>query len=192
MVLGEPQPEVVFHRVAVARVVAARGAHDVAPVRGARIRDRVEARQHRPDVARRARRARPQLAARWIDLPHATADHGHIRPRLEERELALEPVRRRDVVGVLHGDHRRRRVLEARVEAARDADVVRHAQHADARVTRRGGVGERGALVARAVVDDDQLEVLDGLAEDRADRLLERCGAVVRADEHGDARRHAV
>src|SRR5262249_57950830 len=85
---------------------------------------------------------------------------------------------------VLDGRDRRARRPQALVQAPRDPHVLQP-QVAET------GIGvaldELGGLVRGAVVDDDQLEVLDGLGEHRLDRLPQRPGVVPAADQDADA-----
>ena len=96
--------------------------------------------------------------------------------------LPLESVGARTVVGVHEREHRALRHLDGCVSGRAVARVLLvDVAHALAVASR-----DRGAAVARAVVDDDQFERAIGLREDAFDRLPEVGGAVVDADEDAD------
>ena len=126
-----------------------------------------------------------------LDVEHAGADEAELHIRLQQREAAVEPVREGDVVGVHAGDVATSRFLEPAVQRPRQAKLLLVAQHAQPRVV--DAVEERGRVVGREVVDDEQLEVGDALAKDAVERSAEEALAVVDGDQHGDQwRRHGV
>ncbi len=107
----------------------------------------------------------------------------HVRQAGEE----LRPPR---VVGVEIGDQLAARDLEAVVarlpldrSAAAVALVV---HHANARVLRRVAVHQRGGLIGRRVVDEDQLPVRERLREHAVDRETDHRGLVVRRHDDAD------
>ncbi len=126
--LGQLQPEVPLHRVEVVGVVAAGVEGGLAPERGTRVRDRVEAHEHRPHVPGGERGARSEGALTLVHLAHAATHHGGAGIRVEHLELALEPRGLGPVVRVLDGHHGgaglAQPVVEARGYAAvREAEV---------------------------------------------------------------------
>src|SRR5436190_7437400 len=188
--LGDAQPQVVFRGVAVARVVAPEGQHQVAAEGGRGVGDRVEAHQHAPDVPGGEARARCELAALRVDLALAAPDDGHGGLGVEDRKLALEAPGLRPVVGVLHRHDRRPRLPQPGVEGAGDPHVLVHAQDADPGVPGGERLGDLHRAVGRPVVDHDQLQRLDRLSQHRVDRPRERVLVVVGADEDADPRGH--
>ena len=85
-----------------------------------------------------------------------------------EVELDAELVRAPEVVVVQERDPGMRRPLDAAVARVRHAAAARVAQHGHARVAER--LERLGRAVARAVVDDDDLELDAPLGERQAHR----------------------
>jgi hypothetical protein len=156
------------------------------------IRWRSARRSQRSYSALGEHRASGELAAALVDLGHAHADDRDLGPRVQQRELALQALGRGVVVGVLDGDDRRSGIAQRDVQRARDADVALERDRPHPGVPLGGAARDVRRRVVRAVVDDDELQVGDGLREQRVDGALERRRAVVRADDGGDARAHAA
>ena len=128
----------------------------------------------------------PRLAV-VVDVEDARPGEAHSTSRVEEREAAREPVRERSIVGVHSRDVAPASLVESPIQGARETELLVVSQHAHAGIVERVEHGVRA--VSRGVVDDDQLEVGDGLPEDAL-----KCGAherpsVVHGDEDGDERR---
>ena len=121
-----------------------------------------------------------------VDLhPPPVAEDGVERRVLaQEGSRPGEAVRHRHVVGVVEGDPLAGRAREAEVPRARETAVSAlddgHAAGVCAEHPRR--------VVGRAVVDDDDLEVLLGLREDAVEAFGEPAAAVVGRDDDRDGR----
>ena len=119
-----------------------------------------------------------------VDEDRAAADQCDIRVSLEVVDLALDPVRERDVIGVEAREIRAARDV-TRVLQRDDEAGVWLLDHASARV---GGLQARERLrgpVGRTVVDRDDLDVTVRLAGDALDRLVQVRQCVVH--RHHDA-----
>src|SRR5581483_415647 len=121
------------------------------------------------------------------ELGVAVSERDGGRRRVERLDEPLEEERLPDVVRV----EERQELIGARERepevASRARPAVRPPDERDARV----GDAERAAarLVRRLVVDDDELEVAERLAEDGPERLGDRLLAVERRHDDRDARR---
>ena len=105
-------------------------------------------------------------AAVLVDLEHARADDAD-RSLAQSRELALETVWQGDVVRVEPGEIAAASVLDRPVQRGGQAEPLRVRQDDETRVVDRREHLGRG--VGRGVVDDDELELRDGLVEDALD-----------------------
>ncbi len=79
------------------------------------------------------------------------------------------------------------RLAQSGVAGASDA-VVLGADQADARVARCGLGRNGGGGVARAVIDDEDVQGAMRLGTGRSQRLAERAGSVEGGNDHGDER----
>ncbi len=153
--------------------------------------DRGAARQHRADVEARLwllrnpqqrRLGRRQAGA--DELAHVAEDQLQLGPRCEGGELALDLVRLPEVVGIEKGDELAAGDSERRVARRPDAGA-RLGNHLDFRAV---AGGNRGAAVARAVVDDNHLVAGASLGQHALDRLGEVGLTVADWDCRGDGR----
>ena len=135
--------------------------------------------QHVRRTARRARHAlrHPRVVGRH-DVRTAGADERRREHRLHQ---IGQPVGIDAHVGVGVGDDLAGGL--GQTEVARGAEAaVRNVDDADAGVAPRAGAG----VVARAVVDDDDLEVGVGERAERREAVVDRVGGVVGADHDRD------
>ena len=118
-----------------------------------------------------------------VDVLAAPVHQAHLRVGVQHRYRRREQIRQPDVVGVVARDVLAARQRQPGVQCRRDA-AVRPAHVAQARV----GDARKpvGGIVGGAVVDDDQLQVGEGLSQDALDRLLDVRCAVVRRQQDGD------
>src|ERR1043166_6373246 len=72
------------------------------------------------------------------------------------------------------------------VARPRSAEVTRKTKKTDARIAERGSHGLR--IVGRAVVNNDQLEVGEGLSDDALDGAAEKVRPVIYGNDNADAR----
>ncbi len=121
-----------------------------------------------------------------VDLQHARAEHGRT-PATDVLELAGEPLRLGDVVGVEPRDVPRTSGVDAAVERGSETESLRVRQHDEPRVVDR--CEELVRAVLRRVVDDDQLELGQRLPQDARDRLAEGRDGIVGREDDGDERR---
>ena len=92
----------------------------------------------------------------------------HVRVRRQEVDLGGQALRPRHVVGVEDRHERRAGALERGVARRRRAGVDGQADEHDAGVAEAGT--DLGRAVGRRVVDDDDLEVAEGLVQEAAER----------------------
>jgi hypothetical protein len=110
-------------------------------------------------------------------------------PGADPRDDSLEPAGERDVVGVHPRDVCAPGDVEAAVQRPRETQRFLVPENTEPRVTDRR---ERIARsVDRAVVDDDQLEIVDRLPEDAVDSLSNRrLGVACGEDDGHEGRGH--
>ena len=103
---------------------------------------------------------------------------------VERRDAALEKLRHPDVVGVEEGEVLARRMARAVVaRGSRTAVGLLDQPHAVAEL-----FDDRESRVARAVVDADYFEILDGLRDDAFDGAGDSRGRIVGGDDYRNAR----
>src|SRR5262249_8572286 len=95
-----------------------------------------------------------------------------LRIRIEERRGALEPCGAQPVVGIQRTDVLACRVRDAQVSRRRET-AVRRAYDRYPRPPGEGGDSILGALIGRAVIDDDDVEVVVGLLEHARDGIVD-------------------
>jgi len=128
----------------------------------------------------------PAGDALLVEVPDGTPKHGDAGVRLEPGNLQPQSVRERDVVGVQARDVATLRRLEAAIERRRQTGPLVVAHQLEPRVgdTRQ----DLGRCIGRGVVDDDELEVRQGLTEHAVDRFPDKAGVVVDGHQDGDER----
>ena len=185
---AEPLPEVpVLDRPEV-RVEAAEGERGLAADEAGVDRERAAPRRGAEQVAvqpRPDRIAQPAVGGRVaVAAERAVGARVGLGGRHQRGEVVgVEPV-----VGVEEQDPAAAGLAQAGVAGGGGAEVGRQGQQPDARVLRRGGRGEGAGAVGGGVVDDDRLEVGQGLGAEAGQGLAERGLGVMRRDDHGDAR----
>jgi hypothetical protein len=132
-----------------------------------------------------AAHARADLAGR--EQAHAAAAHARVGSLGQVRQLELEAAAVGEVVGVLAREERTRREPARGLEGGRQPARLR-AHEADTRVARGGLRDALGRVVARAVVDGNDLEVGDSLAQDGRKGGVDPRPGVAGGQEHGDER----
>jgi hypothetical protein len=126
-----------------------------------------------------------QRAAVLVDQPEVAADAGERRVGSQGLDLSGEAVGLRDVVAIHAGQELAAGEAKGFVERSGEPAIFADRQP-HACVARRVVPEDRGRRVLRAVVDHDQLEVAERLAEDAVDGLGEVPLAVVDGHEDGD------
>ena len=131
---------------------------------------------------------RDRLAGFGVEGLVPRVDEPDLRAFLQQLHLLLGLVRQPEVVLVDPGDQLAARAVDRVVPATAGAELLVTADEHDPAGILLGVRGDDlGRVVARGVVDHDQLEPLVGLAEDALDRLADERRAVVgrhdRADE---------
>ena len=121
-----------------------------------------------------------------VDLVAPAADHAIFRVFGEKRDLPGESLRHADVVGVHPGDERRAGGVEQLVETGDEAAVFAE-DRADARIEHGIAFDDRAGGIARPVVEYEELEIVEALAQDALDGLGNEALAVI--DAHGDTDR---
>ena len=124
-----------------------------------------------------------------IELENRASDDRKARVRPELRNLPPEAVRQRHVVGIEARDVAARRRVECPIERRGEAEALVVPQDDQPGVVDLAE--DLARPVGRAVVDDDQLEVGERLAEDTREREAQVTSRVVGRHEHGDERRGA-
>jgi hypothetical protein len=117
-------------------------------------------------------------------LANARPDDRHPRPRAKTRNLKPETVGERDVVGIEPGQEAPRGPLESSIQGGGEAKGTLVAKHDQAAVL-DASEGLAGAVL-RAVVDDDELQVAKGLAEDTPRRGGYVALGIAGGEEDGD------
>ena len=102
-------------------------------------------------------------------------------------EAPLEPVGEGRVVGVHARDVATASLVESAIQRCGETELRLVPEHAHSRI--RESVERAPRSVGGAVVDDDELEIGDGLAQDAEERRPNERLAVVHGDEDGDERR---
>jgi hypothetical protein len=184
----DSQPEIEVLCGCERRAIAAGGVEGVAPHGHRRVHERSRVGERAADgfVVQRIRHF-CELPSGGVDEEHGAADYAEPRVLQQPRHLRLEPARERRVVCVEPGDERSLRERDASVQRGRIA-AVRRMDDPDPRIRGRVRVEDRGRVVGRAVVDDDQLPGVERLAEDAVDRLPQVRGPVAHGRDHGDER----
>jgi len=121
-----------------------------------------------------------------VEIEDRRPEGSDARQSANARELCLESIGQRNVIGVDAGDIPTLRELESTVERRCKSELFRIRQHrqppvGDIREERRGSV--RGGIV-----DDDEREVVDGLPQHAFHRRSEIAGVVVDGQENRDER----
>jgi hypothetical protein len=111
-----------------------------------------------------------EVVTRRIDVLLSAADDIHLRMAAEKLELPGKPVRKRYVVRVHSGDEIATSQSQHLIEP-RDITRIGAAPKPNARIAGRIALEDRQGTVRRAVVDDQELEVAERLAEDALDGL---------------------
>ncbi len=179
----EPCPEVVVLALEVLRVVPER----------VLLQDRAVDEHRRVEEGRAEEGCEPHFRApgrhdveradaiALVDLEHGAPDHREIGIGPEVRELPLEAIREGDVVGVEPGDVAPSRSVEGGVQGAGEALRLVVADDDETGVVELAEDGRR--RIARPVIDDDQLQVVDRLAQDACDCASEEALAVLHREE---------
>jgi hypothetical protein len=103
-------------------------------------------------------------------------------------DLPLESLRQREVVGIHARDERAARCGHTLIQYRAQSAVRGMADEPNARIRTGELLEQPGAAIRRTVVDDQELEVLERLLLDAADRVFESRQAVVDAHQHRDRR----
>ncbi|MDQ0838624.1 hypothetical protein QFZ54_002408 [Sphingomonas faeni] len=98
--------------------------------------------------------------------------------RVEIRDLTGQAIGATDVVVIQRGDIAPARLGEPAIAGEHRAAVPRHLDQSDARIG--PGTHHVARIVGRAVVDDDHLEIGEGLRLEAGERLSDQTGAVIR------------
>ena len=100
----------------------------------------------------------------------------------EESQLAREPIRISDIVGIHAGQVDAARPVDALIQTGREPEPPPVTPADDARVIE--AVGDRQTLIVRTVVAEQELKVAVALVQERTDGQLQSGRAVV--ERHGD------
>jgi len=116
----------------------------------------------------------PQYAAPIaliVDLGRPTPDRDMVGVVLQEVDLPLEPISPGDIVGIEKRDELVRREIEAEITCEGYAEIDLVANDSHARVGDR--VEDLARLVGRGVIDDQEFEISEALAENAVDCTAE-------------------
>ncbi len=162
-------------------------------------RQRLAVNEHRRMEERRAEQRVPAQGQRTlrqqmrsspvpalVEVGDSRAHDGRMRVGAKPLDLTLEPLGQRDVVRVEAGDVLAARFVEPAVERGGETALPVVAQHGEARVVDLREHG--GRLVGRRVVDREQLEVAERLAQHAVDGLAQKARVVVNGEEDGHER----
>jgi hypothetical protein len=106
---------------------------------------------------------------------------------IEESDLASEAARCGGIIAVEDREIGAPRLVQAALAGARYANVSFVPKQTDAGVA--DGFDYRNAIVRRAVVDEQGLEIAEALREHAFDCAADEMGSIVDRDEDGDAGR---
>ena len=185
----QPGPQLIVLALGVRRVITQLSAVDAVAIHQHRRVEERRAEQRQPADAHGAwrvavERSRP---ARRIEIEHGGTDNCRVcTVALHSLELAREAFGQRNVVGVETGDVASACFGEPAVERGGQSRLLVVREHAKARVADCREQPRR--LVRGSVVDDDQLQVVDGLAQDALHGLAEEARVVVDGQKDGDER----
>ena len=184
----EPRPEVVVLALEVLRVVAERVLLEHRAVEEHRRVEERRAEERRPaDLRAPARHEVERPGAIGLrQLEHGASDHGDARVSAQVCELPLEPVRQRDVVGIEPRDVGAPGAIQRTIQRPGETLRVLVANDDEPRIVE--GRENLGRPVARTVVDDEQLEILDRLAQHARDGVAQEALAVLHREEDRDER----
>ncbi len=131
------------------------------------------AEQHGSGDAARLKRQRvlAQGAPLVIKIGELPAHHHHFGVRGKTRQSMAQTLGQRDVIGVVAHHVLRVAQRQSGVEQAGQAAGIWQAVDADAGIDQRAGLGDLQSVIGRAVVEDEQAPVGNGLGADAIDRL---------------------
>src|SRR5581483_2478099 len=125
-----------------------------------------------------------------VDRVHPGAHEAHARFGVEDLDLPCEPRRQAGIVSVEACDVLAARLAESPVEGRDLSEVALVAKDADALVSEP--LDDRYRPVGARVVDEEQLEVGEGLVENALNRFADVRLAVAHGQQNRDLRRHAA
>ena len=189
--LGHPDVEPQIDQVVDLRISAGFAPRPPAEGRDG-VRDGHVARHGRHDGAvLGGRHADIALAPALIHQHVVPAHHAHLGMGIEIGDLVLQPIGVAAVVEVLPGDVLTPRLLHAEVVRRRGAQPA-GGEHPDPAVARLQLPQLREARVGGAVIDQDELEVLEGLCQDAGNGPVEVWLSVIDRGHHADPGGHVV
>ena len=141
-------------------------------------------------LLRRRRKLRPLASRRSdrVDIDDLRANQRDFGRSVEKRDLAGEPLRPRDIVGVHARNERRPRLPQSVVEGV-DKSRPRARQQTQPPVSGRQRRKRCEGAVARSVVDRQQFKVDERLAENAVDGVREIRASVAHGQNYGNHRR---
>ena len=191
---GHPKPKIiVFGPTPI--LIAATGFEHLAPDEHAGMRQGAFHEDLRLDLLGGLQRVQPLLVAlhppteRPRKQPHQTADHRKLAPLPRQLQLQLEPPGIADVVSVHAGQPCRRRQPTGLIERLHETAAACGDQP-EPGVAADHPSEHPGRLVDRAVVDRDDLEVLDALRQQGRQALLQPRSDIPQRQQDADSRRH--
>ena len=186
----QPRPQVVVLAFAERRVVAQPVGVEHGTIDDDRGMEERRREERRPSHGRRSGRHamdRPEAFV-GVEVDHRRPHDRRRRLRSDPLDDPAEPVGPCHVVGVHPCEQRAARLVEADVERARESQRLLVSHDTEAAIVDR--VEHCASAVARAVVDDQELEVGVRLAEHAPHRLLDVLSAsraAMRTDTSGEA-----
>jgi hypothetical protein len=184
---GESDPEIVVLRDHEARVVAAHRLYVAAAHGHSGVHHRVAPDQRASQGAVVLGWADDaHVAALGIDLARRASQDADLGVGVEKRDLAREPLGQRDVVGIEPREDWRPGQLQRRVQRAREPRVR---PPLDPEAAIGDSAQQLGRRIRRAVVEHDELEIIERLSQHAPNRVLHPRSAVVHSHEHRNARR---
>ena len=105
---------------------------------------------------------------------------------IEKGHLTRQPFGSGDIVAVEHGDVFAACQIQPAIARPGNAPVPGIASHANARISVSGD--DLQTAIGRAVIDDQQFEIGEGLRQDAVDRLRDIAFLIIDGDEHSDLR----
>ncbi len=134
------------------------------------------------------RHAHVALASMLVHQHIVAADDAYLGVGVQERHLEPQPIGIAAVVEVLAGDVLTLRLLRRRNCTAAASRAARARRPGSGRSRPASSRSSSGATVVRAIIHQDELEVLEGLRQYARNRAVEVRLAVVDGGDHADSR----
>ncbi|CDX22882.1 hypothetical protein MPLDJ20_110480 [Mesorhizobium plurifarium] len=168
--------------------VASRAPDGLGPEHHRRVKHGIVSGERFPQRVVAGRHAdRPQQLSVPVDLQSRRAEQLQIGIRFETRHLQAQPVGQRDIVAI-HARHKRGpRECNPHVQRIDDA-LAAAGDNSDPAITVADRRRDRGAVIARSIVDDDDFDIRQILVQDALQGLADILRTVFHRNDHAYCR----